>query len=263
MPKTVPVCLTAMGRQPLATEIEVGGRRYSLRKVFKNDFFAITAMYEGGDRRVLLKINRTAPIGFLPMKWVGRLLVAKEAAAFTRLADVAGVPRMICRWGPTGLVREYIEGCPLEKGAPVGDDFHRRLAETVDEIHRHGMAYVDLEKCENVLVSEDGRPYLFDFQISWYVPVRWGGERWPVTVLRRWFQQGDRYHLLKLQRRTRPDQLSPEALAASYRRPWYVRLHRMLTWPFTWCRRKVLDRVDPRRRAGERGRVDEEMIGVL
>jgi len=252
-----------MGRKPLPASIEVGERTYELRKVFKNDFFAVTAMYEGQGRKVLLKINRTAWFGFVPLRWVGRVLAAKEAAAFHRLSDVAGIPRMICRFGPTGLVREYIDGHPLAKGEAVGDDFHRLLLETVDEIHSRGMAYVDLEKCENVLVSDDGRPYLFDFQISWYVPRRWGGELWPLTMLRRWFQQGDRYHLLKLQRRTRPDQLSAEALAASYRRPWYVRWHRIVTWPFTWCRRKVLDRVDPRRRAGERGRVDEDMIGVM
>ena len=85
------------------------------------------------------------------------------------------------------------------------------------------MAYVDLEKCENVLVGDDGLPHLFDFQISWYWSRRWGGELLPLRVMRGWFQRGDRYHLIKLRRRTRPDQLSPEVLAASYRKPWYVR----------------------------------------
>ena len=79
-----------------------------------------------------------------------------------------------------------------------------------------------------------------------------------MIALRRWFQRGDLYHLAKLQRRTRPDQMSPEALAASYRKPWYLRVHRFLTYPFTWCRRRVLDRLDPRRRVGERGRIAEE-----
>lgn len=76
--------------------------------------------------------------------------------------------------------------------------------------------------------------------------------------LRRWLQSGDLYHLTKLQRRTRPDQLSEEQLAASYRKPWYVRLHRTITGPFTWVRRRILDRVDPRRGRGERGRISDE-----
>ena len=81
--------------------------------------------------------------------------------------------------------------------------------------------------------------------------------------LRQWFQAGDRYHLLKLQRRTRPDQLAPEALAASYRKPWYLHVHGFVARPFTLCRRGILDRVDPRRKRGERGRVNEnDLIGA-
>jgi hypothetical protein len=198
------------------------------------------------------------------MQWIGRLLAAREQAVFEQLRDVEGIPRFIDRWGPTGIVREFVEGRPLSKGEPVPDDFHPRLRELVGVIHERHMAYVDLEKCENVLVGEDGRPYLFDFQISWYWPRRWGGELLPSRIVRRWFQRGDLYHLLKLQRRTRPDLLSPEELKASYRRPWYVHVHRYVTWPFTFVRRAILNRIDPRRKDGERGRVSEdENIGVI
>jgi hypothetical protein len=247
----------------LPPEIEVGSQRYALRRVFKNDFFAVTAMYEGNTERVLLKVGRQARFLLIPMKWVGRWLAAREEAALRRLAQVEGIPRFIARWGSTGFIREFVEGHPLTRGERVPDDFHARLAALVNEIHRREMAYVDLEKCENVLVSDDGRPYLFDFQIAWHVPRRWGGQLWPMRRLRAWFQAGDRYHLVKLQRRTRPDQLTAEDLAASYRRPWYVRVHRIVTNPFTWTRRRILDRVDPRRKTGERGRViDEDPMGV-
>lgn len=263
MPKRVPPSLTALGRRTLPAEIEVGGNRYVHRQTFKNDFFAVTATYEGRSGRVLLKVGRQAGFWGIPLVWVGRLLAAREAAALECLVDLDGVPRLIGRWGATGIVREFVEGHPLAKGERVGDDFHVRLRSLVDQIHARGMAYVDLEKCENVLVGDDGRPYLFDFQIAWYVPARWGGELWPVRRLRRWFQAGDRYHLVKLQRRTRPDQLSPEALAGSYRRPWYLRVHGLVARPFTWCRRVILNRLDPRRKDGERGRVrDEKTMGV-
>ena len=192
------------------------------------------------------------------------MLAARECAAFEKLQDVAGVPKLIERWSRTGVLREFVEGHPLSKGERVNDAFHDRLRGLVETIHNRGMAYVDLEKCENVLVGDDGLPHLFDFQICWYVPRRFGGELWPMTVLRRWFQRGDLYHLAKLQRRTRPDQMSAESLAASYRKPWYVHVHRFVTYPFTWCRRRVLDRLDPRRRVGERGRLSEdESIGAL
>ncbi len=267
MGKRVPPSLTALGRRTLPDEIEVGGTRFRKSRVFKNDFFAVTARYDGiGDedgRRVLLKVGRTASFLLLPMKWTGRMLRAREEAAFRKLEDVAGVPKLIGRWEQTGLIREFVEGHPLAKGERVADEFHPQLRALIDTIHDRGMAYVDLEKCENVLVGDDGRPHLFDFQICWYLPRGWGGELWPARVLRRWFQTGDRYHLVKLQRRTRPDQLSPTMLAASYRKPWYVRLHRFVTRPFTIVRRAVLNRVDPRKKRGERGRVsDDEPYGV-
>lgn len=263
MTKPVPPSLTALGRRTLPPRLTVGGEEYGLRRVFKNDFFAITALYERGASRVVLKVHRQASFLLIPFGWLGRLLAARECGAFERLHDIDGVPKLIDRWGPTGVVREYIEGHPLARGERVADDFYPRLHALLDEMHEHGMAYVDLEKCENVLVGEDGRPYLFDFQICWHVPRCWGGELWPLRRLRKWLQAGDRYHLVKLQRRTRPDQLSAEAFAASYRRPWYVRGHRFITWPFTWCRRHILDRIDPRRGDGERGRVHEDkMMGA-
>jgi hypothetical protein len=247
----------------LPAQILARGHTYAKRRVFKNDFFAVTAMYEGDAGRVILKVHRQAPFVLIPLGWVGRILRARERAAFEHLDDVGGVPRLIALWGSTGLVREYVEGHPLARGERVPDDFHDRLRSLIGTIHRRGMAYVDLEKCENVLVGEDGRPWLFDFQICWYLPARWGGELWPFRAIRSWLQAGDRYHLVKLQRRTRPDQLSADQLAASYRRPWYVRVHRLATWPFTWCRRRVLDAVDPRRRVGERGRLpDDRPMGV-
>ena len=255
MRKTVPPSLMALGKKSLPAEIRVLGLTYQQPRVFKNDFFAVTAMYDGPTGPVLLKVQRQARFLLLPMRWLGRLLAAREHAMLQHLADVKGVPRFLCRWESTGLIREYIPGHALQKGERVPDDFHARLRALIGEVHRRGMAYVDLEKCENVLVGDDGRPYLFDFQISWYLPVRWGGRLPPARLLRSWLQRGDLYHLAKLQRRTRPDQMSPEALAASHQKPWYTRVYTRVTRPLTWMRRQVLNRVDPRRKIGERGRV--------
>jgi len=114
---------------------------------------------------------------------------------------------------------------------------------------------VDLEKAENILVGDDGRPFLFDFQISWYWPRRFGGRLWPVTLLRNRLQQADRYHCRKLQRRMRPDQMTDEEIAASRRRPFHMRVYSVLTRPFTRMRRRLLNRIDPSQKRGERGRI--------
>ena len=255
MLRNIPPSLTALGRRSLPDTINVLGQCYYKSHVFKNDFFAVTALYKNNSSKVILKVHRQAPFLLFPMGWVGRWLASREQAAFEKLDGVEGIPRWISKWGKTGIVREYVEGHPLSKGERVSDDFHPRLRSIIEQIHAHEMAYVDLEKCENVLVGDDGKPYLFDFQIAWYWPGKWGGNLRPITTLRKWFQKGDFYHLVKLQRRTRPDQLTEELIAASYRKPWYVRWHRLLTYPFTWCRRKILDRIDPKRSSGERGRI--------
>jgi len=250
-----PAFLKALGRRALPDEIRIAGGVHRHVRVFKNDFFAVTALYEGPSGKFVLKVGRQAPFLLLPLSWVGRLLAMHERACLLHLADLDGVPRYAAPWSRTGLLRQFIPGHALQKGERVPDDFHRRLRGLVGAIHARGMAYVDLEKCENVLVGDDGRPYLFDFQISWYLPRRWGGELWAARMLRKWFQAGDGYHLVKLERRTRPDQLSPEALAASYLRPWYIRAYTNLTRPLTLLRRRLLNRLDPRRGPGERGRI--------
>lgn len=255
MPESAPHYLKALGRRPLPDTIEVAGCPYTHRRTFKHDFFAATAMYEGDAGKVLLKVGRQASFLGMPFGLVGRLLTYRERLALDRLGDLEGVPKLLARWERSGLIREFIEGRPLAKGATVPDDFFDRLRALLAKIHERGMAYVDLEKCENVLVGEDGRPHLFDFQIAWYVPTHWGGEWWPMRRVRRWFQSGDWYHALKLQRRVRPDQLTPEQLAVSYRRPWHVRVHGVLTRPLLWVRRLILRRLAPRNAPGERGRL--------
>jgi hypothetical protein len=252
-----PSFLCALGHRPVPAKIELGGEAYHLEKIYKHDFFAMTARYAGTSGKIILKIGRSAGFLGIPLSWVGRWLAGHEAACFERLADVAAVPRLIGRYGKTGMAHTYVEGHPLRKGEHAPDDFFAQLKAALATIHARGMAYVDLEKCENVIVGDDGRPYLVDFQIAWSVPRRWGGELWPLTWMRGRLQRADLYHVAKLQRRTRPDQLTPEELAASYAKPWYVRLHGTLTRPFTIVRRKLLNWLDPSERRGERGRVGD------
>lgn len=269
--KPRPVWLCALGRRPLPGDLSVTDARYGLAQVYKNDFFAVTARYdrlpgegastEGSPESVVLKLNRQAP-ALIPLRFVGRVLAWREAGAFERVGTLPGVPRFLGRFEDTGVIHEFVPGHAMRKGERVPDDFHVHLRELIAGIHARNLAYVDLEKCENVIVGDDGRPYLVDFQIAFYWPWRFGARSFPVRWLLRRFQSADRYHLVKLHRRTRRDQLTPEALAASYRRPWYVRLHGLLMRPLTLLRRRVLERLDPRRGKGERGRVEADGSAV-
>lgn len=253
--------LHALGHGSPPPSFELEGRRFALERVYKHDFFAATARYAADDgRRVVLKLARRAALCGLPMGWLGRLVTWNEARALEALEGLACVPRLVARPEPGTLVRGFLAGHTLHRGEALDEAFFPALGRALDGLHARGWAYVDLEKPENVIVGDDGRPYLCDFQIAWAWPRRlgrlgaWGPLGWWIGVL----QRADRYHLAKLERRLRPQGMTPEALAGARRRPWSVRVHRALTRPFQRVRRQLLDRLEPRRLRGERGRVAGE-----
>ena len=259
-PRRTPSWLLALGRREPPETIELESGTYRLAKVFKHDFFAFTARYDrtSPDQAfdVVLKVGRMAWFFVVPLGWIGRLHAWHESRVFRQLDDLAIVPAFTGRWGKHGLTHAFVEGRELARDVELPDAFFATLRTGLDEVHGRKMAYVDLEKLENVLVGDDGAPYLFDFQIAWYWPRAAGGDLPPFTWIRRLAQRSDRYHLLKLQRRVRPDQLTPEELAASRRRPGIVSLHNKLARPFTLLRRRFLRRIDPGpERPGERGRI--------
>ena len=259
----LPYCLRALGKRDMPARIEVDGCSYVHLRTFKHDFFAATGLYQAGrpqPKQVVLKIGRR--VGFLgvPLGWVGRLLAEHEAEQFRRAGGLDGVPRLVGMWGRDAILHEYIPGHALCRGERVGDEFFERLSALLAAMHERQMAYVDLEKPQNVLVGEDGRPYLVDFQISWPWPAGWLARSVAGRWLGRRLQQGDLYHLGKLQRRFRPDQMTVEQLAKSYLRPWPVRLHQRLTRPATALRRWVLAILGSKRPDGERGRCEENPV---
>lgn len=241
--------LRALGREELPASIDLPDGRYELLRTYKHDFFAATGLYGGPGGRVVLKLGRRVSLLGLPMAWLGEHLADRECAIYDALAGVQGVPRCIGRWGRTGFVHEFVEGHPLQRREPVADDFFPRLRQLLEQVHARNLAYVDLEKRENILVDADGRPCLIDFQISWYWPSvggrpRGGWRRLLPAVAGRFvlgrLQRGDRYHLLKHWRRHRPDLLTPAELAESYRVGFWIRVHRLISWPIQSVRRLAL-----------------------
>jgi serine/threonine protein kinase len=120
----------------------------------------------------------------------------------------------------------------------VGDRFFPEFLQLIRDIHSRGMAYVDLEKPENILVGSDGRPYLIDFQIAFYVPPKLLGETTLMRFLRKLLQRADMYHVMKHYRRVRPDQLTAEQMAYGRRRPLPVRMGNVLIAPWKKIARK-------------------------
>ncbi len=242
--------LRALGRDDLPAMIAVAGRTYRHVRTVKHDFFAATGFYDdrdGGGERVVLKVGRTNGVFGLPGRFLGRWSRRRETRFHARLADLSAVPPVLGRVGATGFVHAYVCGRPLgERGAdgspvPVPDGFFDDLAALLAELHRRGVAYVDTNKPQNILVGEDGRPHLIDFQISY--DLRGLGDTPPNRWLLRRLQREDVYHLLKHKRRIRPDLLTAAERELAERRSGAIRLHRAVFAPYFKVRRGAFKRL--------------------
>lgn len=220
-----------------------GDMRYEHVTTFKHDFFAATGLYRGPTGLAVLKLGRTTDFLGLRLDWIGKFLSRREIRLYTAAQGAAGVPRFIGPVNQTGFLHEYVPGHPLQRREPVSDSFFDELFGLVQALHHRHIAYVDLNKRENILLGEDGRPHLIDFQISLLLPpVGWRRLR-PVRWLLARFQNADRYHCLKHKRRLRPDLLTAEEQCAVARISPYIRVHRWLFRPLIQVRRWILARL--------------------
>ena len=236
--------MRALGKRGLPPTIAVNGRTYYLTREVTHDFWAATGFYDSdAGERVVLKAGRAEDFAGFPLDWIGRWLRDREVRMYDKLRDVPNIPCVLGSIGTTGFVLEYVRARPLQKGddVPVPDGFFARLRSLTEEIHRRGIAYVDMNKRANILVGEDGFPHLVDFQISLDLHGVMNtalGRR----ILRR-LQREDLYHVTKHHARLRPDELTDEQRASSERRSVLIRLHRLVMKPWFSLRRRTWKRL--------------------
>ena len=258
-PKPRPRWLRSLGTDSPPERLDVDGRPHRLVEVFKHDSWAATSLYAdpAGVLRVV-KLHRREPAFGVPLSWVGRLTARREARMLRALADLPGIPELS---GPVsvdgviqsnGVARAFLQGHPLGDREQVDDAFFPELEGLLESMHARRIVYVDLHKRENILVDEQGRPCLFDFQISARWP-RWLPLRPVFTIL----SKSDVYHLHKHWSRCRPDQCGFGEGKLAENRPWWIRAHRLIARPLREMRRRLLVRLGVRT---GRGRVDSEQF---
>lgn len=222
--------MRALGRETLPDTFAIDGTEYRLTDSIKHDFFACTGFYvDAQGHRVVLKMGRVASLLGFPMKWAGKFLCNREVRFYRKLADLPNVPRLVGLVGETGLVHDYVYGRPLAAGKTVPDGFFDQCMALMAELHRRRMAYVDTNKPENILLGDDGKPHLIDFQISW-------DSRFFLS----WLQREDIYHLLKHKKKLRRDELTPDELARVTQKSFLIRLHRTIFKPYFFIRRRTV-----------------------
>lgn len=232
--------LYALPGAVMPDEVTCAGQTYRHEHTFKHDFFAATGLYRSGETQVVLKLNRVSSCFGIPLEWIGRYLADHEAKLYRAAHDLPGVPALVGRVGTTGLLHDFVPGAPLGRRDAVAETFFEELQALIDALHDRDIAYVDLNKRQNIIHGSDGRPYLIDFQISLMLARRAGllGQL-RHGILRR-FQNADRYHVLKHKRRLREDQLTSDERKIVEHLSIWIKLHRLIARPLTQLRRRIL-----------------------
>lgn len=233
-----PAMLRALGRNEPALLVTVDGEQYERVAVFKHDSWAATAEYSSADgRSIVCKFNRQAPIGWIPMGWLGQFLGYRERYFLQALAGVPGIPSVFREVKVHGRImsnvvaHEFIPGKPLSLSSNLRSDFFENMKRVLAELHDRRIAYFDLHKQENVIVGEDGYPYLIDFQVSLKLP---NGRMF--TKIFGMLRDSDLYHVEKHRWIHRQASLSD----VNQMRPWWIKLHRLFSVPLRTIRRRFL-----------------------
>jgi RIO-like serine/threonine protein kinase len=143
---------------------------------------------------------------------IGRFLIWRETKAYRRLKGLKGVPALYGVVGGVALVLEEIQGGSLEgleKKERLPAEFFEALRDLVERVHRRGLCHCDLKRAANVLVGEDGRPYLIDWSAA---ILEREFKFFPARLIYRRFMLDDRHAVIKLQLRHCPEAIHPEEL---------------------------------------------------
>jgi hypothetical protein len=251
----------ALGNDEPPKTVLADGKTYQLVEIYKHDSWAATAYYKAVDGAkeqdgIVCKFNRFAPIGPIPMAWLGNILAEREMWFYNKLHDVDYVTSAVIVKTEDGKdlphvsAHPYIEGGPFMKNTQASDEYFDQLLDLIKQLHANDIAYVDMNKRENMIIDLDGRPNLMDFQIS-FAPERFSwATRWLANLILPTLKKSDIYHVNKHYVRTRPDLLTAEQLAIMSEPPKFIKLHRKIGVPIRTFRRAILVKLGFRNKDG-------------
>lgn len=178
------------------------------------------AVFRVMDGEVKAVVKDFSRMGFLYRNTVGRFLVWRESKAYRHLRGVDGTPRLFRVIDGLALVIEEIQGRSLEnayRDITLPSSFFNELEDLVNRVHARGIAHCDLKKEANVLLGEDGRPYIID----WGAAILEGEFKiYPLDSIFQRFSRDDLMAVIKLKLAHIPETLSKEEKARyAYRSP--------------------------------------------
>ncbi len=162
------------------------------------------------DGQIVVKDFRHSDLLFRVI--VGPILIRREAGALRKLDGVAGVPRFVGRVDRYALAIAHVHGVSLDKRGigPLSDEFFGKLRQVIDDMHGRGVAHCDLRSRGNVMLGDDGNPYVVDFAAC--VLLGRG-----INPFFRWlfgqFVLADRNAVLRIKKRLSPELLSEQEIS--------------------------------------------------
>jgi RIO-like serine/threonine protein kinase len=209
-------------------------------KLLKKDLFGRVSLIHSEAGPLIRRDTRGAAI---PLRWIARRLLTREARALAVLEELDGIPGLI-RSDKSTLDRSYIDGVPMQVGRPKSIDYFHEAARVVRRMHRLGVVHNDLAKEPNFLLTRDGKPAIIDFQLSSFAPQR--GRMFRILA------REDIRHLLKHKRTYCPDRLTRREKAILDNPSLIAKLWMMTGKPiYLFITRKILGWQD-REGAGDR-----------
>jgi serine/threonine protein kinase len=167
------------------------------------------------------------------IRYLGRLQIRRELAAYRCLEGVAGVPSLVGRVDAWALAIEHIDGERLAFAGFPPEDGPRHLAQLrliLDAVHARGVVHNDLRGRENVLLLRNGGLAIIDFAAA--IRLRPGGLAHRLWF--RWLTATDEAAFLKWKGMIVPGSYTrqDEAFLRRFER-WRA------LWPFNPKRRKA------------------------
>lgn len=105
-------------------------------------------------------------------------MIKRELRALERLQGIQGIPEKPFLLDSFALCYVFIPGTNLKiarKIKKIGHDYFIALEKLVQEMHDRNVVHLDIRYMRNILVADDGKPALLDFQSSIFldkIPVR-------------------------------------------------------------------------------------------
>jgi hypothetical protein len=195
--------------------MQLNGHTYTVDRILKDDFFSVNVLYASPTTpvRQVLKLSDFRFIGGWLLRPVACLMSWREYWIYSMVADIEGVPALGPRYGWRGYYHDFIEGKTLfevkDAATELAPDYFEQMRRILDEIHARRIFYVDSNKLGNLLVGDDGKAYLIDYQICLPFPKT----GWLAKVTAGLFYRlakEDLYHLYKHKRHYQPAQLTAE-----------------------------------------------------